>query len=89
MKKEKRMNRRDFFKTAGRYLGFGALGFLGLRALLGGLESRRKGASNAGDGTSGLPDQTCRSDWICAKCGYVPGCGLPQALSYRRETPGS
>jgi hypothetical protein len=79
-KTETPVDRREFLKTVGRILGAGAIGLLGFRALLG-----KPGA----EGAPGLAGQTCRSDLICARCAYVPGCGLPQALSYRRETTGT
>ncbi len=66
------MDRREFLKTLGRLAAFGGLGLIGFKAI------------------SGLPGrsaaETCRSDGICPKCASVAGCGVPQALSFKRET---
>jgi hypothetical protein len=66
------MDRREFLKTIGRLAAFGGLSLIGIKAL---------------PGLSGRPaNQTCRSDGICPECFAVKGCGLPQALSFKRET---
>ncbi len=83
------MDRRGFFKTVLRIGALGGLSVLGVRAMRG---AGGSGSGSAGrDGAAGgaaaqgpLPGQTCTSDWICARCASVPGCGLPQALSYRQ-----
>jgi hypothetical protein len=70
--RDARMDRREFLKTLGRLAAFGGLGLIGIKAL---------------PGLSGKPAaETCRSDGICPKCAAAGDCGLPQALSFKRET---
>lgn len=89
------MDRREFFKTVLRISALGGLSLLGVKAMRGAAGSGAGGAAPAGrseaagdaaGGTAGGPlsGQTCTADWICARCASVPGCGLPQALSYRQ-----
>ncbi len=61
--------RREFIKGAGRLIALGALVF-------GGVSLVRK---------PGRHIESCISDGICSQCGMISECGLPQALSARRE----
>ncbi len=65
-------NRREFFRTAARYV---VLGVLGLVAAVTG-------------GKGGLGAQRCVNRGICRGCDEFASCGLPQALSARRELVG-
>lgn len=69
-----RGDRRAFFRATLRLGALGALGALGY-SLLG---------RNASDAASAqkLRDY-CVSDGICPRCGELPSCGLPQALSVK------
>ncbi|HVM47181.1 MAG TPA: hypothetical protein VMU04_04095 [Candidatus Acidoferrum sp.] len=62
-------SRREFFRAAGRY------GLLGLMALAAGLAGRRGLAAG----------QRCINRGICRGCELFPGCGLPPALSAKRN----
>jgi hypothetical protein len=67
-----RLNRREFFKTAGRWLLVIGLGAMAARLLIG--KPRRAG-------------ETCVNYWVCRGCTAFQGCGLPQALSARQRAP--
>jgi hypothetical protein len=67
------LSRRDFFKTAARWLLVVGLGATAAKLLLAG-KPRRAG-------------ETCVNDWVCRGCTAFQGCGLPQALSARQRAP--
>lgn len=70
---EKKISRRDFFKTLVRYT------FLGGVAAAGGLLAERTLRSG----------ESCVSSYICRSCGIVKDCGLPQALSFKAAAGGN
>lgn len=66
------MNRRQFFRTAGRWSLFGFL------AALSGTLARRSVREN--------PDrEKCINMGICRECNAFEDCGLPQALSAKQH----
>ena len=70
MNPEKSISRMEFLKRCARLAAFAGLGWLTVRV------STRRSRSG----------ETCINDWICRNCGILSGCGLPQALSFRRAT---
>jgi hypothetical protein len=74
------MDRRDFLKALGRIAALGGLSALGLKGLTG---ARAGGGLRPGSAGGA---ETCVSDGICPRCPAGGGCGLPQALSFKRET---
>ncbi len=67
-----RTSRREFLKTAARWLLLAGLGGVAARLLRG---RPRRGA------------ETCVNDWVCRGCEAFKGCGLPQALSAKQRAP--
>ncbi len=65
-------NRREFFRSAGRWGVAAALA--ALATVLTRTAVRRRAW------------HTCTSDGICRGCGELAGCVLPQAISTKRET---
>lgn len=63
-------NRREFFRSGARY------GLLAGLAALAGVNVVRGGR---------LRGQECINRGICSSCASYGGCGLPQALSAKRE----
>ncbi len=68
---ERRIDRRELLRSAARGAAAAALAVVGL------VLARRH---------SGLSGQDCVNQSICRGCPVVGGCGLPQALSFRRVT---
>ena len=64
-------NRREFLRSAARYLALGGLVFMG-----GLLAARRKSAA----------PQECINLEICKGCPAFKGCGLPPALAQKATT---
>lgn len=64
-------NRRDFFRSIGRYLTLGLIG------VGGGAVAARKGTAREG--------QSCRNKSVCCNCGVFDSCRLPAALSAKQH----
>ncbi len=69
------MTRREFFAALGRVAAAGALAAIGFKAT-----RKPDGSRDA---------VACVTQGWCAPCGAVETCGLPRALSYRRDKGGA
>lgn len=71
MEENKKINRREFFRTCGRAAIAG-----GLTAFAALMWKRNKGRK--------LSNQQCLNQGICGRCGSFDKCKLPQALSAKK-----
>ena len=64
-------NRREFFRSLGRYMTLGLIG------VGGGVLASRRGVNREG--------QRCRNKSVCCNCGVFSDCRLPAALSAKQH----
>lgn len=66
-----RMTRRELYRTLARAVALGAVTLVPI-----GLVARSRARSNA--------EPSCDHLGLCRRCGTLPRCGLPAALSYKQ-----
>jgi len=69
------VSRREFLRTAARFLALGGIGMMAARL------------TRMGRGTQVSGPEICVNDGVCRGCVVFADCGLPAALSAKQRAP--